>query len=100
MLAASRLPQGVHKEMSCLIVCIVLQVLILVAAALITTVTNKLLYYFALYTNHLERWDYACLHILLCLTARSFSAHFYSHMTGLANIHFAAKRLTHVQGST
>ena len=36
--------------------CIVLQVLILVAAALITTVTNKLLYYFALYTNHFERY--------------------------------------------
>ena len=32
-----------------------MQVLILVAAALITTVTNKILYYFALYTNYLER---------------------------------------------
>ena len=32
------------------------QVLILVAAALITTVTNKLLYYFAAFTNPLERY--------------------------------------------
>ena len=45
--------------------CIVLQILILVAAALITTVTNKLLYYFALYTNHLER--YALCMLVLCM---------------------------------
>ena len=32
------------------------QVLILVAAAFITTVTNKILYYFALYTNSFERY--------------------------------------------
>lgn len=43
----------------------VLQILILVAAALITTVTNKLLYYFALYTNHLERYVlYTSAHLL------------------------------------
>lgn len=46
---------------------IVLQVLILVAAALITTVTNKLLYYFALYTNHLERYALCILVLRLLL---------------------------------
>ena len=45
-----------------------MQALILVAAALITTATNKLLYYFALYTNPLERsapWLRALLFLLL-----------------------------------